>query len=497
MWVHRVPVGLGHLAAISTRDEPMNHDALRQREASAHEHGGPDHRVEPADVLAHNVHVRRPEAAQRFGRVRAVNAADVIDERLKPHVHHMLLPIHLVLRARHAPVEGASADGQVAHLHRREPLDDLAAVLRRLDELRVLLKVLQHGLLVLGLAEEEARLGHLLQRRTRSRVLEVPLLCLLVGDEALLPDQIPAFVAVQVDVAHLPALPPDDLGNGLVSVGGGADVKVVGHTEPLVQSLEARAVAVADLYGLQVLLLGLLRDLLAVLVGARHEEDVLAQQPVVPREDVGGQRLVGVAHVRPAVAVADGCGDVVAALGAGIAAGRARRTCSWPQLLQRRHPAVLHGLWPAVHLQLLLLLARRAALLRGGLRRLVCLAPLVSGGRPLVVLGELRTELGDLLVPAQEVRELLPIWLLVDAAEDREVLRRGLAGAANEGTIGQERVELGKPLLRPEAANRDRRCHRPPLQAAGPACCSPPAVKVQRTRGPRSADATGGLIQTL
>ena len=57
--------------------------------------------------------------------------------------------------------------------------------------------------------------------------------------------------------------------------------------------------------------LGRLRDRLAVLVGAREEEDVLAALAHVPREHVGGDRRVRVAEVRLAVHVVDRGGDVV------------------------------------------------------------------------------------------------------------------------------------------------------------------------------------------
>ena len=55
---------------------------------------------------------------------------------------------------------------------------------------------------------------------------------------------------------------------------------------------------------------GGLRHLLAVLVHADQEPDVVAAQPAIPRDAVGADLLVGVAEVRVAVGVVDGGGEV-------------------------------------------------------------------------------------------------------------------------------------------------------------------------------------------
>ena len=59
--------------------------------------------------------------------------------------------------------------------------------------------------------------------------------------------------------------------------------------------------------------LGRLGHLVAVLVGAGQKEDVVAELAVVPRQDVGGDRGVGVPQVGVGVHVVDGGGDGEAA----------------------------------------------------------------------------------------------------------------------------------------------------------------------------------------
>lgn len=81
-----------------------------------HQHGRPNHSVKPVDVLAHDVHVGWPESAERFRSIRAIDAAHVVDQGVKPNVHHVLLAINQLFRARNAPIEGAATDGEVPQL---------------------------------------------------------------------------------------------------------------------------------------------------------------------------------------------------------------------------------------------------------------------------------------------------------------------------------------------------------------------------------------------
>ena len=93
---------------------------------------------------------------------------------------------------------------------------------------------------------------------------------------------------------------------------GGADVEVVRDGERLVELLEHASVLVTYVDGLAGRRHGLGRalDLLAVLVTAREEEDAAPLHAVVARDHIGGDGLVGVAHVRRAIRVVDGRRDV-------------------------------------------------------------------------------------------------------------------------------------------------------------------------------------------
>ena len=91
---------------------------------------------------------------------------------------------------------------------------------------------------------------------------------------------------------------------------GRADEIVVGAAERLHHAAEDGRVPVRQLDRGDPLLLGGLLHLLAVLVGAGQEEDVLAVEPLEARQHVGRDRGVGVADMGYAVGIENRRRDV-------------------------------------------------------------------------------------------------------------------------------------------------------------------------------------------
>src|SRR4029079_14325993 len=83
--VEEVPAGLAHLFALD-RHEAVDPDLAREIDPRAHEHRGPDDRVESSDVLADHVQVGWPPLRKPFGIVREAGAGDVVDERVEPDI---------------------------------------------------------------------------------------------------------------------------------------------------------------------------------------------------------------------------------------------------------------------------------------------------------------------------------------------------------------------------------------------------------------------------
>ena len=96
-----------------------------------------------------------------------------------------------------------------------------------------------------------------------------------------------------------------------------------------IRSMKRCALRSASSFGRDPLALGDLRDRLAVLVRAREEEHVLAALAVVPGEDVGPDRRVGVPEMRRRVHVVDGRRHVEGHAGRGRLALR-KIAARWP-----------------------------------------------------------------------------------------------------------------------------------------------------------------------
>ncbi|MPM97713.1 hypothetical protein SDC9_144890 [bioreactor metagenome] len=93
----------------------------------------------------------------------------------------------------------------------------------------------------------------------------------------------------------------------------GADEPVVGNIHQLPQVLDALGPLhnpVHELLGGDAGLLGLCLDLLTVLVGAGQEHDVIAVEPLIAGNRIGGNGAVGVADVQLVRRVIDGRGDI-------------------------------------------------------------------------------------------------------------------------------------------------------------------------------------------
>ena len=279
---------------------------LGQRQLRAQQHRRPDHAVETGDVLADHVQVGRPPAIEQLLVPAVADRRRVVDQRVEPDIDHA------------AGVEG---DGNAPRLpgpaHRdvlEAALDqpqDLVAPDLRLDEAWMLAVVIEQRLLVLRQPEEPVLLANPVGLGAVDRAQ--PLDQVLFGLERLAADAVEAFVGALVDVAIVEA----DLGQ-LLHRGemppavAGADEVVERDVQPLPDVAEDLLHLVAVGQRILALLDRLAEDVLRVLVVPHQEMGVVAGQPPVAGDDIGGDLLVGRAQVRAAVDEVDGGGQEVA-----------------------------------------------------------------------------------------------------------------------------------------------------------------------------------------
>ena len=274
--------------------------------------------MEADDVLAHDVVLRGP-AVGVLGAggvvVEAVaHGGHVVEKGVEPHVGH----VPVVEGHRDTPVEARAADGKVGEA----ALDEAAHLVHaegRLDEVGVLVVELEQAVLERGELEEVGLLLYALERTmaigaqmlTLAAILLVGLLYLVLGEVGLLGDAVPAVVAALIQVAGLAHALPQVLHRVVLARLGGADEVVVGDLELAPEVLEKRGLRVAPgLRRVEAVGSGGLCDLLAVLVHAGEELDVVAGGAAVARLDVAEHRAVRGAQMRRRVDVVDGGGDV-------------------------------------------------------------------------------------------------------------------------------------------------------------------------------------------
>lgn len=299
----------------------MGEDRFGEGYIGREKDAGPNDGVEPEDVFAYDVNVCRPQLGQflvaAFRAPFAVDAqgihpGEIIGQGIEPNVHHVIL-LESLWNAN--PVlEGGPTHAQIPQPIVPQPGQNRIPVTLRPNELRMALDVLHQSIVIIAHFKEVTRLLHALEGRSRRGIEVVAQLGLGVRDEGLFFDIVPSRVLIQVDVPRRRAFEPEGTSGPLVSLGGGPDVIVVRHQNPLVEALESRDVGVADFNGGLALPFGGLGDFFAVFVGAGDEVGGRggrrAVEAVEAGDGVGGGGFVGVAHVGGAVGVVDGGGDV-------------------------------------------------------------------------------------------------------------------------------------------------------------------------------------------
>ena len=70
MWIDSVVIRFAHFTAVGCVDKAVGKDGLRQRELRRHEHAGPNHAVEPNDILADDMKLCGPVLAQWRGLIK-------------------------------------------------------------------------------------------------------------------------------------------------------------------------------------------------------------------------------------------------------------------------------------------------------------------------------------------------------------------------------------------------------------------------------------------
>ena len=263
--------------------------------------------MEPDDLLAHDVVVGGPVLIKVVvAVVLQAQRRAVVEQGVHPHIHHMAgVEVH-----GDAPLEAGAGNAQILQTRLDEVVHHLVDAGAGLQEVGVLQQVL-HLIGVLAQTEEVGLLLGIVYLAAAVGALAVHQLAL--RPEALAGGAVLALIGALIDIAVVIHLLEDALHGGAVIVVGGADEPVVGDVHQLPQVADAPLAvhdAVDEGLGGHTGLLRLCLDLLAVLIGAGEEHDVIALQALVAGDGVGGHGAVAVADVQLVRRIVDGRRDI-------------------------------------------------------------------------------------------------------------------------------------------------------------------------------------------
>ena len=308
--IHHVPLGLAHLAAV--HEEPrMAEDLLRQRQVEGHQENGPVDRMEADDILPDEVQVRRPVIGKARLRIPVgvvADAGDVVRQGIEPDVNDVLVvEIH-----RDAPFEGRAGDAQIGKARQKEIVHHLVLPRHRLDKFRMFVDVVDEPRGVLAHSEEIRLFLRGLHRASAVRAFAA--LQLRFRIERLAGLAVHAGILALVNVALFVHAAEHFLDLFHVIVVGRPDELVVGRVHKVPDPADLGGCPVDVGLRLHAGRNRLAFDLLAVLVRAGLEEDVVAFHPFIARDGVRQHDLICIADVRLGRRIGDRCRNVIPSL---------------------------------------------------------------------------------------------------------------------------------------------------------------------------------------
>ena len=303
--VHHIALGLGHLASVQQQPAVAEY-VLGNGLAEAHEHGGPDNRVEPHNFLADDVDAGPVFLVVIIAVILIAQRGDIVAQGVHPHVDNVLgVKVH-----GDAPGEAGAGNAQILETGIDEVFHHLIDAGAGLEEVGVLQQV-PDTVSVLAQAEEVSLLLSVHHRA--AAVGAATVLELALRPEGLAGSAVLALVGALIDIAVV-IHPSENALDGLdMVVVRGADEAVIGNVHQLPQITDATGTvhnAVHKLLRRHTGLIGLLLDLLAVLIRAGEKHNVLALQAVIAGNRIRGHRAVGVADVQLIGGVIDRCCDI-------------------------------------------------------------------------------------------------------------------------------------------------------------------------------------------
>ncbi len=262
--------------------------------------------MEADDFLAYQMDIGWPELLELLRIIQITNRSQVVGKGIEPYIYNMLV----INRHRNTPVKGGTGDAEILHALIDE-INHLVAAGYWLDKIRIFLNVLQQAVCVFANLEEICLLRNLLDS-TMTIWAAAIFIQLMLSPVAFAWSAVKASVGAFVNITLGVNAAEDFLHNLLVTLFRGADKIIIGDIQQLPQVLESCHDRVYVFNRGNALLLSLLLNLLAVLVAASQEENILPCQTVETGYRVGNGGAVSVADMQLGTRVINWGSDIEA-----------------------------------------------------------------------------------------------------------------------------------------------------------------------------------------
>ena len=263
--------------------------------------------METDDVLADKMQVCRPVFLEQIAALPVTfitDSGDVVGEGIQPYIGDMLR----IEAYRDSPGKGGPGHTEILQSRKQEVVHHLIFSGYRLDKFRMLVDVFDQLRSVLAHLEEVSFLLCRLHLPSAVRAFAVHQLGF--GEERFAGCTVETFIVSLVDVSLVVELFEDLLHLLLMVVVGGADEFVIRSIHEIPDSLDFRGHLVYELLGRDACFLRFQFDLLPVFVCSGLEKYIVSLFPFEPGDTVCQHDLIGIADMRLAGCVGNGCGHV-------------------------------------------------------------------------------------------------------------------------------------------------------------------------------------------
>ena len=264
--------------------------------------------METDDIFSNKMKVGRPHLVKQFRIVSIAiitDSGNIVGQGIQPYIYNMLR----IKVYRNSPFERSSGYAQILKSRKKEVVHHLVLTGFRLNEFRMCLNVLDQTVCVFAHFEEISLFFGWYAWASAVRTFSVYKLGFC--EEGLTWSTVHSLVLSLVDIPFCIHFLENLLNLFLMVFICGTDEFVIGCVHQIPDALDLTGYVINEFLRCNTCFFCFQLNLLAMLVSSGLEKYVVALLSFITRNGVCQNRLVGIANVRLAGCIGNGCGDVI------------------------------------------------------------------------------------------------------------------------------------------------------------------------------------------